>query len=68
MNNTAPEYLITCTGGEMLSPHQLKPEYNRLTDWLGHLDAPNFLAMSGTVRNLERPISNGRLRPGLFGA
>ena len=52
----------------MLSPHQLKPEYNRLTDWLGHLDAPNFLAMSGTVRNLERPISNGRLRPGLFGA
>lgn len=67
MNNTAPEYLITRTGGEMLCPGQLKPEFNRLIDWSGPLDAPNFLAMSGTVRIFDRPISNARLRPGVFG-
>jgi len=67
MNNTAPEYLITRTGGEMLCPGQLKPEFDHLADWLGPLDAPNFLAMSGTVRISDHPISNARLRPGLFG-
>ena len=61
------EYLITRTGGELLTLGELKPEFNRLIDWSGPLDAPNFLAVSGTVRIFDRPISNTRLRPGVFG-
>lgn len=59
-------HLITRTGGAFLLPVQLKPEFRNLLGWSGDLDAPNFLAMTGTIRVFDYYRPNAIIRPGTF--